>query len=91
MEQVENDLIGKIVMSKIGASIGVIKKSMVDNDSGEIRSVLIDPSQEIDPEKFSLNEQGDIILPYQNISAVQDMLIFEEKNRLLNSDVKSNF
>lgn len=79
MEQIKNDLIGKTVMSEIGASIGVIKKSMVDSDSGKISSVLIDPSQEINPEKFRLNEQGDIILPYQDIFPVQDALVFEEK------------
>mgnify|MGYP006283836525 CR=1 FL=1 len=79
MKSFEKELIGKKVMSDIGVPIGVIKESFVDSDSGEIQTVVLDPFQNINVEQFKHNEQGDIVLPAQDICSVQDMFVFEEK------------
>ncbi len=77
MELSKNELIGKNVMNEKGILIGIIKKSLLDINSGELSSILIEPSKEIDIENFQKNEHGKIVLPCECISQVQDVIIFE--------------
>ena len=79
METSEDKLIGKTVMSGEGCIIGIIKDSLVDNHTGESTSILVKPSKEIDPQSYKLNEQGDIIFPFDSVSAVKDIVIIENK------------
>lgn len=73
-----DNLVGKIVRNDCGIPIGVIKGSVTDTDSGKIISLLIDPLDSIDSEDYTLNEQGQIVLPYQDIAPVKDALVFED-------------
>jgi sporulation protein YlmC with PRC-barrel domain len=77
MELTKNELIGKDVINEKGILIGIIKKSLLDTNSGELSSILIEPSKEIDIENFQKNENGKIVLPCECISKVQDVIIFE--------------
>lgn len=77
MDLSKNKLIGKNVMNDEGIFIGKIKKSLLDAYSGEVTSILIEPSKEINVDNFQKNEQGNIVLPGENISQVQDVIIFE--------------
>ena len=79
MDLTKKELIGKTVMSGEGIPIGIIKKSLKDTESGEINSLLIEPSKEIDTTNYKKNNQGRIILPFENISPVQDVIIIEKE------------
>ena len=79
MDLSKNKLIGKTVMNEEGIPIGVIKKSLIDYDSGEVTSILIEPSKEIDINNYKQNNRGRIILPFENISPVQDVIIIEKE------------
>lgn len=78
METSEDKLIGKIVMSGDGSVIGIIKDSLVDKHTGESTSILVKPSKEIDPKSYKLNEQGDIIFPFDSVTPVKDIVIIEK-------------
>jgi len=78
METLEDELIGKIVMSGEGYIIGIIKDSLVDKHTGESTFILVKPSKEIDPQPYKLNEQGDIIFPFDSVFAVKDIVIIEK-------------
>ena len=78
MEISEKELIGKTVMSEKGFPVGVIKKYLMDNISGELESILVEPSKEINSQEYKLNKQGDIILPLGCLSPVKDVVIMEE-------------
>ncbi len=80
MVETMQNLTGKIVRSKQGMPIGVIKKSLIDDKTGSITSLLIDPTTHINSEEYKVNENGEIILPYHCVSPVKDALIFEEIN-----------
>ena len=82
MRKPKNSLIGKTVMSEAGIPIGVIKKSLFDVISGKITSLLIKPSHKIDPKEYKQNKQGEIVLPINRISSVQDVLVFEKNSCL---------
>lgn len=78
MEILEDRLIGRTVMSAEGCVIGIIKDSSVDNHTGESTSILVKPSKEIDTQSYKLNEQGDIIFPFDSITAVKNIVIIEK-------------
>ena len=79
MDLTKKELIGKTVMSGEGIPIGIIKNSLRDTDSEEVTSLIIEPSKEIDTSKYKKNNQGRIILPFENISPVQDVIIIEKE------------
>ena len=85
METSEDELIGKIVMSGEGRIIGIIKDSLVDNHTGKSTSILVKPSKEIDIGKYKQNKQGSIILPFDCITPVQDVIIIEKEPLYENS------
>jgi len=78
MRKNRNSLVGKTVMNEKGIPIGVIKESLFDIKSGEIKSLLINPSNKIDLKEFKQNKQGQIILPVDCISTIQDVVVFEK-------------
>lgn len=78
MDKMKENILGKIVRNDCGIPIGVIKESVTDTDSGKIVSLLIDPFDSIDSEDYTLNEQGNIVLPYRDIAPVKDALVFED-------------
>ena len=78
MRKSKNSLIGKTVMNGKGIPIGVIKESLFDIDSGEITSLLINPSNKIDLKEYEQNKQGQIVIPIDCISTVQDVVVFEK-------------
>ena len=79
MDLTKKELIGKTVMNEEGIPIGIIKNSLRNADSGKINSLLIEPSKEIDISNYKKNNQGRIILPFENISPVQDVIIIEKE------------
>ena len=66
-------------MKEESITIGIIKNSLRNADSGKINSLLIEPSKEIDISNYKKNNQGRIILPFENISPVQDVIIIEKE------------
>ena len=78
MRKSKKRLVGKTVMNEKGIPIGVIKKSLFDIDSGEITSLLVNPSSKIDLDEYIQNKQGEILLPIDSISTVQDIVVFEK-------------
>ena len=79
METFKKELIGKIVMSGEGIPIGIIKESLLDKNTGDVKSILIEPSKDINISNYKLNNQGRIILPFENISHVKDIVIIEKE------------
>lgn len=78
MDKLRENLVGKMVRNDCGIPIGVIKESVTDTDSGKIVSLLIEPVEGIDSDDYQFNEKGNIVLPYQDIAPVKDILIFED-------------
>ena len=79
MDLIKKGLIGKTVMSGEGIPIGIIKNSLRNTDTGKINSLLIEPSKKIDINDYKKNNEGIIILPFENVSPVQDVIIYEKE------------
>ena len=78
MEKPTSNLIGKMVLNVKGILIGVIQESISNGISGEIKSVLIKPAKEIDLQKYTLTNNGEIEIPFSFLSSVKDVVIIEE-------------
>lgn len=79
MEKVTNDaLIGKTILDSQGSIIGVILKSMRDTSSGEITSVIVKPSKDVDVQRYPLSNGGVLVVPFSALSSVKDVIVFEE-------------
>ena len=78
MENINEKLIGKTVLNAKGNIIGRIQESIKDSVSGEIISVLITPSKELNLKKYIVTEHGEIVFPFSSLSSVKDIFIIEE-------------
>ena len=75
MKITENELRGKSVMSEEGLYLGVMRNSTVDSKTGELIGILVEPSDDIDPRLYHLDNQGHLVFPFNSIKSVKDVII----------------
>ena len=72
----ESDIRGKKVMSKDGMYLGILRDSLVDEKTGMVRGVLVEPSKEIDQRLYHLDDGGNLVVSFDSIKSVkEDMII----------------
>ena len=72
----ESDIRGKKVMSKDGMYLGILRDSLVDEKTGMVRGVLVEPSKEIDQRLYHLDDAGNLVVSFDSIKSVkEDMII----------------
>jgi len=71
----ENELRGKSVMSEEGLYLGIMRNSTVDSKTGELIGILVEPSDDIDPRLYHLDNQGNLVFPFNSIKSVKDVII----------------
>ena len=75
MKITENELRGKTVMSEEGLYLGVMRNTTVDIKTGALISILVEPSEDVDPRLYHLDKQGHIVFPFETIKSVKDVII----------------
>ena len=75
LKLMENELWGKTVMSEEGLYLGILRNSTVDEKTGELLNVLIEPSDDVDPRLYHLDKQGHLVFPFESIRSVKDVVI----------------
>jgi sporulation protein YlmC with PRC-barrel domain len=75
MKITENELRGKTVMSEEGLYLGILRNSTVDERTGELIDVLVEPSDDVDPRLYHLDKQGNLVFPFSTIRSVKDVVI----------------
>ncbi len=75
MKMTENELRGKSVMSEEGLYLGILRNSTVDEKTGELVSILVEPSEDVDPRLYHLDNQGHLMFPFESIKSVKDVVI----------------
>jgi sporulation protein YlmC with PRC-barrel domain len=75
MKITENQLRGKTVMSEEGLYLGILRNSTVDQRTGELIDVLVEPSDDVDPLLYHLDKQGNLVFPFNTIKSVKDVVI----------------
>jgi sporulation protein YlmC with PRC-barrel domain len=75
MKVAENELRGKSVMSEEGLYLGILRNSTVDEKTGTLLDVLIEPSEDVDPRLYHLDSQGHLVFPFSSIKSVKDVIV----------------
>jgi sporulation protein YlmC with PRC-barrel domain len=75
MKILENELRGKTVMSEEGLYLGVLRNSTVDGKTGELQNILVEPSDDVDPRLYHLDDQGQLVFAFNSIKSVKDVII----------------
>ena len=75
MKVLENELRGKTVMSEEGLYLGILRNTLVDERTGELRNILVEPSEDIDPRLYHLDDMGHLVFPFETIKSVKDVII----------------
>jgi sporulation protein YlmC with PRC-barrel domain len=71
----ENELRGKTVMSEEGLYLGILRNSLVDERTGKLINILVEPSEDIDPRLYHLDDMGHLVFPFETIRSVKDVII----------------
>lgn len=75
MKVLESELRGKTVMSEEGLYLGVLKNSIVDEKTGSLENILVEPSEDIDPRLYHLDDLGHLLFSFDSIKSVKDVVI----------------
>ena len=75
MRITENELRGKTVMSEEGLYLGIMRNTTVNTTTGALLSLLVEPSDDIDPRLYHLDDQGYLVFPFESIKSVKDVII----------------
>ncbi len=75
MKVTEDELRGKTVMSEEGLYLGVMRNSVVDSKTGVLLDILIEPSEDVDPRLYHLDNSGHLVFPFNSIKSVKDVII----------------
>ena len=75
MKVLENELRGKTVMSEEGLYLGILRNSTADDKTGELHNILVEPSDDVDPRLYHLDNQGHLVFPFGSIKSVKDVII----------------
>jgi sporulation protein YlmC with PRC-barrel domain len=75
MKITENELRGKTVMSEEGLYLGVMRNTTVDTRTGNLIGLLVEPSDDVDPRLYHLDEEGHLVFPFASIKSVKDVII----------------
>ena len=75
MKVTENELRGKTVMSEEGLYLGILRNSLVDEKTGSLKNILVEPSEDIDPRLYHLDDLGHLLFSFDSIKSVKDVVI----------------
>ena len=75
MKVLENELRGKTVMSEEGLYLGILRNALVEEKTGKVTTVLVEPSEDIDPRLYHLDDMGHLMFPFESIRSVKDVII----------------
>ncbi len=79
MKVMENDLRGKKVMSDEGMYLGTLRNMTVDEKTGKLEDLLVEPSDKIDPRLYHQDEEGYLLFPFESVKSVRDVIVVGEE------------
>ena len=75
MKVFESELRGKTVMSDEGAYLGILRNVTANEKTGDLVSLLIEPSDEVDPRLYHQDHVGHLVFPFESVRSVRDVII----------------
>jgi len=77
MKFFSNDIMGKEVLSSEGRHLGIVNNLVADTKTGKVLHLLLepDPEQEVDYRRFRTDSQNRIVLPFNKVKSIRDVVI----------------
>lgn len=75
MKIFESELRGKSVMSDEGAYLGILRNATVNEKTGDLVSLLVEPSDEIDARLYHQDPAGHLVFPFDSVRSVRDVIV----------------
>ena len=75
MKVLESELRGKTVMSEEGLYLGILRNSLVEEKTGILSSILVEPSEDIDTSLYHLDDLGHLVFYFSSIKSVKYVVI----------------
>lgn len=75
MKIFESELRGKTVMSDEGTYLGILRNTTVNEKTGDLVSILVEPSDEIDSRLYHQDHAGHLVFPFDSVRSVRDVII----------------
>ncbi len=72
-----SDLRGKTVMTAEGDLLGVLEDFIANTRTGHLDSMLIKPSDNVEPRLYKTDAKGRILLSFKSMRAVRDVVVVE--------------
>lgn len=79
MKVFESELRGKTVMSDEGAYLGVLRNTTANEKTGDLVSLLVEPSDEIDARLYHQDHVGNLVFPFDAVRSVRDVIIISTR------------
>jgi sporulation protein YlmC with PRC-barrel domain len=78
MKIMENELRGRKVMSSEGLYLGIIRNVTVDERTGSLLDLIVEPSDKIDPRLYHQDDEGYLLFSFDSVKSVKDVVILSE-------------
>lgn len=75
MKIFESELRGKTVMSDEGTYLGILRNTTVNERTGDLTSLLVEPSDEIDVRLYHQDPEGRLVFPFDSVRSVRDVVV----------------
>ena len=75
MKLFATELRGKTVMTEDGQILGVLSDFIMDTKTGKIASILVSPSDNVEPRLLKTYSVGRLILSFMSMKAVTDVFV----------------
>lgn len=75
MKIFESELRNKSVMSDDGTYLGVVRNTTLNAKTGDLVHLLVEPSEEINPNIYERDGNGFLMFPFGNVRSVRNVVI----------------
>lgn len=75
MKIFESELRGKTVMSDEGTYLGILRNTTVNERTGDLVSLLVEPSDEIDSRLYHQDPEGHLVFAFDSVRSVRDVIV----------------
>ena len=69
---------GKRVMSDEGMYLGTLRNITVDEKTGQLDNIMVEPSDKIDSRLYNQDERGYLLFPFKAVKSVRDVIVIGE-------------
>lgn len=75
MKIMASDLRGKTVMSDEGLMLGRLRNLVINEHTGDLTHVLIEPGEDVDTRLFKRDKRGYLVFGFEAVRSVRDVIV----------------